>query len=187
MTTRRGTIGLLVAASLAGRPMLAQYGGEIGEATRVTFLFAVGSTFPLGGIASRVDPGGGGLLGVLVRPAGSTFGVRFDDTYSYFSGSQGWVAVDAISFAATWMSSHQGPLHWYGMLGAGPYYTTGSALSAAYIGYHSQWSLGLNGGAGVMYGRRLRVLLEARYNLMFQGGRTFQAIPVMVGLAFPLK
>jgi hypothetical protein len=183
---RRCALLVALAIGAAGAPgsvAHAQY-VRYGDATHAAFLIGGGVTFPAGGIAGRVDETGGFMLGLEVREGQSPIALRFDGSYAQFDGPHGWASVDAISFSAVFLGKQKSKFQPYGILGLGPYYTTGSALTAGYSAFHSTWSFGISGGIGFSYGTgNVRPFFDTRYHLLFQGGKVWQFIPLTFGLA----
>jgi hypothetical protein len=181
---RYAAAALVIAATVAPLETADAQWVRAGDATHAAFLIGGGVTFPAGGIAGRVDPTAGFLLGLEVREGMSPIAFRFDASYAQFDGPHGWASVDAISFGAVALGSQKGKAKGYLLLGIGPYYTTGSALTGGFSAFRSTWSFGLNGGGGVSYGTGgVRLFLEGRYHLLFQSGKVWQFIPVTLGLA----
>jgi hypothetical protein len=118
-----------------------------------------------------------------IRLPSSPIALRVDDAYAQFSGSDGWAGVNTITFSVVVLPQPRRAFQWYGLLGLGSAYTTGTAWSDSYSAYRSRWSTAIDGGGGVIVGRRVGLLIEAKYQLLITDGKAAQSAPVLIGVA----
>ena len=178
-----GAVVLGTALFTPTRAAHAQYYANLSSGTHTAILLGLGVSFPAGGIASRVDPTGNFMLGFQARQANAPVAFRMDLTFQEFSGPDGWASINALTFNAVALPEHNGETQWHAILGLGPYYTTGSAFTGVYSGFHNSADFGINGGGGISHGKKVAVFADFRYHLIFEGGRVIQMIPLTFGIA----
>lgn len=193
----------LAAVALLAMPVGAQ---DIGATNPggVYFRLFGGATLPTGNFGDLFDTGwrGGGTIGWQL--AGIPVGFDLDVAYDRVSGGDfdifelGDLGVTSGTANIRWDYQGESSIGFYVAGGGGIYHFAsydvdgGLALDRRLRlgqGYEgesdSQNKFGLNGGAGLTFGRsNTRFFVEARYHSVFTDGENANFIPIVVGVQF---